>query len=103
MQVSKDQQFLTEISDAELQDDLQDVAAGWRSLATQLRIAPMKQNEIQGEDSRVLNCLEAVIAEWLWGVKTEHTKKEVVKALRSNSLQENALAKEIEDSDEKGT
>ena len=47
--------------------------------------------------------MEAVIAEWLWGVKTEHTKKAIVEALRTNSLRENALAREIEESDEKGT
>lgn len=79
------------------------MAASWRSLATQLKISPMKQREIQGEDSRVLNCLQAVIEEWLWGVATKHTKKAIVEALRTNSLGEKALAKEIEDPDNKGT
>lgn len=47
--------------------------------------------------------MQAVIEEWLWGVATKHTKKAIVDALRTKSLEEKALAKEIEDPDNKGT
>lgn len=84
------------ISDADLLNDLQDLAAEWQSLATELEISPMEQDRIKGEGSRVANCFQGVIREWLWGVKMEHTKKFLVETLRRQAVGENTLATKID-------
>ena len=67
------------------------------SLGTQLRIPRGRLHAIKGEKSRVANCFEAILEEWLLGDKTPHTKEELLKVLRTNTLRENALARRIED------
>lgn len=91
----------TEISDADLLNDLQDLAAEWQSFATELEISPMEQDRIKGEGSRVANCFQGVIREWLWGVKTPHTKKFLVETLGRQAVGENPLATKIDK--DKGT
>lgn len=87
---------ISEISDAELVEDLQDLAAQWTSLATGLEISPMTQDTIKGEGSPTQNRFQGVVKEWLWGVKMAHTKKFLVEALGKEAVGEPALASRID-------
>jgi hypothetical protein len=84
------------ITDVQLLDDLIDLAADWKPLATQLRISPATQHAIEGERSRVTNCLQEIIEQWLWYVAPPHTKAVLVQVLRKPALGEKRLARRIE-------
>ena len=81
---------------ADLTNDLIDLAPEWKALATQFNIPPATQNRIQGDKCPVENCLHAIIEEWLWHVPGQHTKKMLVEVLRKPALEENRLARVIE-------
>lgn len=95
--------FIVGLTDAELTEDLQDLAASWMSLGTQLNIRRARLRAIKGVDSGAVNCFEAIIEEWLLRVKPPHTKAKLMEILRRESLKENKLASNIEKDKGKGT
>lgn len=80
---------------ATLIEDLQPLAADWKSLGTQLKIKRTQLRNIEGENSRVANCFENVIEDWLTNVDPPHTKERLVEVLESESLREKRLANDI--------
>lgn len=77
-----------------LVEDLQPLAANWKSLGTQLKIKRSELRNIEG-GSMVQKCFENVIEEWLNNVDTPHTKDVLVKVLLSRPLGEMRLANHI--------
>lgn len=77
-----------------LVEDLQPLAANWKSLGTQLKIKRSELRNIEG-GNRVQNSFETVIEEWLNNVDTPHTKDALVEALWSHALGERRLADRV--------
>lgn len=78
-----------------LVEDLQPLAANWKSLGTQLKIGRALLRTLAGEESRVQNCFECILEEWLCGVDPPHTKSVLVEVLTTQALGEKRLANEI--------
>ena len=87
--------FAPGISEAELFDDLQPLAAQWRELGIQLRVPTSTLDRIQGQKSMCLVCLLKIIQQWL--ETGPHTKDTLVEVLKRQSIGEHKLAKEISD------
>ena len=87
---------MKEISDAQLLEDLTELAAEWIHLATQLGITAAEQHAIEGERNQAQKCLQGVIEKWLIRSEGPHTKAKVVETLRKNAMGPlNRLAKKI--------
>ena len=83
------------ISETELNEDLQGLAAQWKVLGLQLKIPPKRLDEIQ-EHGTVFTIFERILKEWLMKYGDRCTKQELVRVLRNTSIAENRLAMEIE-------
>ncbi|CAI8019652.1 hypothetical protein GBAR_LOCUS11802 [Geodia barretti] len=78
------------ISEAQLCEDLHDLASQWRQLGVQLEVPQATLNKIQGGKNICPECLECIIEEWL-NSDGEHTKTRLVEVLGMKSLGELTL------------
>ena len=88
--------FSTDISEAQLCEDLHDLASQWRQLGVQLEVPQATLNKIQGGKNICPECLECIIHEWLTS-DGEHTKTRLVEVLGMKALGEGNLANRISD------
>lgn len=84
---------ISEIPESNLVDDLQPVAAQWKSLGLQLKISPATLNVIENQRSY----FEEILCRWISGAGIECTKENLIKTLRKECIRENRLATEIEE------
>ena len=75
-------------------DDLTDLVADWRMLGIQLNIKTSRLDAIAGDRSPVATYFTKMLERWLRSDK--RTKGDLLKALRSESVNRTALASTIE-------